>query len=123
GDSADRVGELFAVDSIGVMVRAGSLVRVAWPRLRAMDVHKIGRSSDVRAGEVVTPDKRRRIAALSRFPQGLSGELLAAVLRELKQDTLIEIEQADLDSLARRAEQSAARYTSRGVAIADGYRR
>jgi hypothetical protein len=123
GDSTDRVGELFAADSSGVTVRAGSLVRVSWSRLHAMDIDKMGRSVDVRPGEVVTADKRRRIAALSRFPQGLSGDLLAAVLRELKQDSLIVIAQADLDSVARRAEQSAARYTSRSNAIADGYRR
>ena len=123
GDTADRVGELFSVDSIGITVRAGSLVRVAWSRVFAMDVDKVGRSADVHPREVVAADKRRRLAALSRFPQGLSGELLARVLRELQQDSLIEIARADLDSLARRAEEHSARYTNRRVAIADGYRR
>ena len=43
GETRDRVGELYAVDSIGVTMRLEQLTRVSWARLSAMDVHHMGR--------------------------------------------------------------------------------
>ena len=84
GESADRLGELFAVDSIGVTVYGGKLQRISWSRIQAMDVKSLGGSYDLSIGEQVSDAKRSRLASLSRFPQGLSGELLRAVLTKLQ---------------------------------------
>lgn len=91
GEVGDRVGELFAVDSSGVIIRMQALVRIGWPAVEAMDVDKFGDSYDVARGETVTPDKRAKLALLSRFPQGLGGPLLAAVLQKLGQGALVEV--------------------------------
>ncbi len=84
GEPSDRVGELFAVDSVGVTIYNGKLQRVGWARLEAMDVDKLGSDYDVSRGEQVGDVKRARLAPLSRFPQGLSNELLRAVLAKLQ---------------------------------------
>ncbi len=91
GEQADRRGELFTADSLGLTLRGERLVRVAWERLDAMDVDKMGPNYDVRAGESPSREKRARIALVSRFPQGLSGELLSRVLTALNQGALEEI--------------------------------
>jgi hypothetical protein len=88
GESADRVGELYAADSAGVVVRAGRLVRVAWPRVAALDVAGQGDRFDVLWGETVAPATWGQLALVSRFPQGLQGELLREVLRRAGQDSL-----------------------------------
>ena len=91
GDTADRVGELFAVDSVGVTVYSGRLQRVSWTRLEAMDVKNVGGDYDVSRGESVDAAKRARIAPLSRFPQGLPPDLLRAVLAKLQLSELEDI--------------------------------
>ena len=91
GENSDRVGELYAVDSIGVTFRDAQLVRVSWTKLEAMDVKDMGSAYDVAFGEVVTPAKRVMLAPLSRFPQGLSGALLRSVLSTLGQSTVEEV--------------------------------
>jgi hypothetical protein len=91
GESSDRVGELYAVDTIGVIVRGSRLTRVSWPRLEAMDVDHAGSDYDVSFGESITAAKRARIAPLCRFPQGLSGDLLRSVLSALSQTALEEV--------------------------------
>jgi hypothetical protein len=91
GESSDRVGELFAVDSVGVTIFDGVVRRVSWARLSAMDVPKLGGDYDVRIGESVDADKRARLALLSRFPQGMSPALLRSVLAFAKQASLEEI--------------------------------
>jgi hypothetical protein len=88
GERGVRAGELYAADSTGVTFRGARLVRVDWPRLGEMDVDRMDARYDVRRGEVVGAEKRARIALVSRFPQGLDGELLARVLAQLGQDTL-----------------------------------
>jgi hypothetical protein len=88
GESSDRVGELFAVDSVGVTIREARLIRVSWAKLAAMDVKNMGSAYDVSFGETVTPAKRARIAPLSRFPQGLSPAMLRSVLSTLGQSAL-----------------------------------
>lgn len=91
GERADRLGELYACDSAGVTLRGARIVRIAWPRLAAMDVAGLGATYDVRWGETVTPEKRGRLALVSRFPQGLQGELLARVLVAARQDAVEDI--------------------------------
>jgi hypothetical protein len=91
GEESDRVGELFSVDSIGVMVRNAKLTRITWPRLAAMDVKQLGSDYDISFGETVTPWKRAMLAPISRFPQGLSGDLLRAVLSALNQSAVEEV--------------------------------
>src|ERR1051325_361619 len=85
GERDDRVGELIALDSAGVVILAERLVRVPWAKLDAMDVAQVGNDYDVQFGEKVTSTKRQRLALLSRFPQGLSAALLARVLSQLHQ--------------------------------------
>jgi hypothetical protein len=91
GENNDRVGELFAVDSVGVTIREARLIRVSWAKLAAMDVKNMGSAYDVAFSEAVTPGKRATLAPLSRFPQGLSGDLLRSVLSTLGQGTLEEV--------------------------------
>ena len=91
GESSDRVGELFAVDSIGVFIRETKLIRVSWTKLDAMDVKNMGAAYDVFFGETVTAEKRAKLAPLSRFPQGLSSNLLRTVLATLNQGALEEV--------------------------------
>ena len=91
GEDGDRVGELFAVDSIGVTLREAKVVRVSWTKLDAMDVRDMGSAYDVGFGEVVSAAKRAKLAPLSRFPQGLSAALLRSVLATLGQAALEEV--------------------------------
>jgi len=91
GESADRTGELYAVDTAGVVVRGARLTRIHWPVLAALDVVGLGQGFDVRSGTTVATDQRERLATVSRFPQGLSGELLTRVLARLGQDALEEV--------------------------------
>ena len=91
GETSDRVGELIAIDSTGVTVRAARLTRIHWPRVDAMDVQRMGSDYDIHFGETVTAEKRARLSPLSRFPQGLSGELLRRVLAAVSQSELEEV--------------------------------
>ncbi|HEU4787913.1 MAG TPA: hypothetical protein VFS57_10900 [Gemmatimonadaceae bacterium] len=92
-EPSDRLGELFASDSVGVTILDDDrhLLRIAWRRVDAMDVSKVGAAYDLRHGEQPDADKRQRLALLSRFPQGLNGDLLARTLALLRQDALREI--------------------------------
>ncbi|MEO7457327.1 MAG: hypothetical protein ABIY52_13775 [Gemmatimonadaceae bacterium] len=90
-EGADRVGELFAVDSVGVTIYNRALQRIAWSRLGAMDVKDLGSGYDVSFGEIPDATKRSRIAAVSRFPQGLSPDLLRSVLAKLRLSQLEEV--------------------------------
>lgn len=92
-EPSDRLGELFASDSIGVTILDDDrhLTRIAWQRVDAMDVSKVGAEYDLRHGEQPSAAKRQRIALLSRFPQGLSGDLLSRTLAALELDGLREI--------------------------------
>ncbi len=92
GDPIDRDGELYAVDSTGITVRSERLIHVRWPAISIMDVEGLGRSYDVRSGgRGVNAEKRARLAVVSRFPQGLSGELLARVLVLVNQPAVDEV--------------------------------
>lgn len=105
GESRDRVGELLAVDSVGIVVRDPRIIRVLWNRIEALDVADEGSDYDIRHGEAVSPQKRQRLALLSRFPQGM--------------DRL----PIKLDSLIADATRETTRFAERRVAVADGYRR
>jgi hypothetical protein len=87
-EGLDRVGELYAVDSTGLMVRSERLLHVSWRDLSAMDVLHLGSDYDVAFGEDVAASKRERLALVSRFPQGLSGPLLARVLTLIPQQAV-----------------------------------
>lgn len=125
GETADRVGELFAADSLGVMVRVQALLHIRWERLHGMDIDGAGRGYDVPPGRVPDAEHIRRIASMSRFPQGLRGPLLEEVLRRLAQEAVLHVDasRATLDSIADVAARESARFRDRRVAIADGYRR
>lgn len=92
-EPSDRLGELFASDSVGVTILSDDrhLIRIAWRRVDAMDVSKVGAEYDLRHGEQPSAEKRQRVALLSRFPQGLNRDLLARTLALLRQDALQEI--------------------------------
>lgn len=123
GETTDRVGELYAVDREGVLVRDRRLARFPWRQIVAIDVAQMGDGYDVPPR--FTPDSAHiaRLAALSRFPQGLTGELLQRVLQRIEQDSVDGVGAMTLDSIARSAERSSARFHDRRVAIAEGYRR
>jgi hypothetical protein len=92
GESAMRSAELFAVDSLGLIVHGPRLVHVAWERLELVDVRGLGSDYDlVRAG-VPPADRRARLALVSRFPQGLSGDLLSRVLVAVAQRGIEELQ-------------------------------
>jgi hypothetical protein len=88
GETIDRVGELYAVDSAGVILRDLRLVRIRWTELAALDVAKFGADYDLNYGQRATSSVRQRLAMLSRFPQGLNGDLLRRVLVMVRQDSL-----------------------------------
>ena len=91
-ESADRAGELYAVDSVGVTIRAARVTRIHWPVVATMRVDGLGREYDIRSGsEPIAREQREQLAPVSRFPQGLSGELLARVLASLGQDAREEV--------------------------------
>jgi hypothetical protein len=93
GSRADRRGELFAVDSVGVIVRRPRLTRVAWSRLDALYVERMGGDYRmVRRESPPTDALRERLARVSRFPQGLSGPLLSRVLALMQQPALEDLQ-------------------------------
>jgi hypothetical protein len=128
GDRADRTGELYAVDSAGAIVLSGRLTRFPWHRLERLDVVGLGAEFDAGPSTASDPDRRARLALVSRFPQGLDGDLLRRVLATLGQASVDEPDAPrratpDLDALAEAAAGASARFADRRLAIAAGYRR
>ncbi|MHB1298530.1 MAG: hypothetical protein ACYC0B_08390 [Gemmatimonadaceae bacterium] len=133
-DGAERRGELFASDSVGLIVMGDRLLRVRWDQLARVKVRGMG-SYRFEAGSAVPRATRERLALVSRFPHGLSGDRLNTVLAALKQATLATLEsggipamptesrRSSLDSLTDATALASTRYADRGLAIADGYRR
>jgi len=105
GESRDRIGELLAVDSTGVTIRASVVTFIAWKRLAALDVEGLGRDYDIAYGEPVESDKIARLALVSRFPQGIKRLPIS------------------LDSLIVDAGRQTQRFADRRIAAAEGYRR
>jgi hypothetical protein len=87
GERAERRGELITVDTTGGAYLASRLVWVPWQRIDRLFVPKLGGEYQV-YGQTASMAKRTRLASVSRFPQGLSGDLLARVLAALKQSEL-----------------------------------
>lgn len=141
GEKADRLGELLAVDSIGAILRVTSgqrpsVQRIHWSLGGAMDVAQLGADYDRRPREAMDRAKLARLSLVCRFPQGLTGELLAKVLAELNQAALEEVSVAgsshssgeprallSLDSLAAKSTRATERFADRTTAIRAGYRR
>lgn len=90
-ERAERSGELFAVDVVGVTILSDRLVHVPWSRLSYVRVPGRGTYYDTSERLRQSTDLKSQLAQLSRFPQGLSGPLLAEVLVILKQDALVEL--------------------------------
>jgi len=83
GGTGASHGELFAIDDEYAYVFDSVLYRVRWDKMSSIDL-------DDSSGQYMlySPserEERRRFAAVSRFPQGLSGPLLAQVLQRLDQ--------------------------------------
>jgi len=102
GEPQDRVGELLAVDDESVVMRSLEVVegvelrrprisRVVWSRVYAIDVDQLDGRYDVMRGQRVTDDERRKLSLISRFPQGISPELLTRVLAANKQAAIEEV--------------------------------
>ena len=102
GEPQDRVGELLAVSDTdvvmrsaplaeGVVLRSPTITRVAWSRVYAIDVDQLGGTYDVMRGQRVTDGERRKLSLISRFPQGISQELLTRLLAANKQAAIEEI--------------------------------
>jgi hypothetical protein len=90
GSSTAWRGELFAIDDeYAYVLESGVLLyRVRWEKMSSIEL-------DDAKGEYPVPfppesEGRRLFAAVSRFPQGLSGPLLAQVLQRLEQPRLEE---------------------------------
>jgi hypothetical protein len=88
---AELRGELFAVDSVGVIVRAPRLTRVAWTRVDALSVRQLGADYSVWRRRRPPDALRARLARVSRFPQGLAEPLLGRVIALMQQPALEEI--------------------------------
>ena len=82
-------GELYAVDSIGALVKADALTQVPWSAMLSMDVVGFGTGFDMPVGLGMSREHRERLRLISRFPQGLHGDLLTRVLQALRQDSLL----------------------------------
>ncbi len=82
-------GELYAVDSIGALVKADLLTQVPWSAMRSMDVIGFGGGFDLPAGAVMNVAQLEQLRLVSRFPQGLHSALLTRVLQTLRQDSLL----------------------------------
>lgn len=91
GDPQRVLGELFAVDSSALLIYSDRLRRIPWERLAYADFPTLGSRYDVSVGRRPAPAKLARLGLVSRFPQGLSGPLLAQVLATIKQDAVEDV--------------------------------
>ena len=91
GEPQDRVGELLAVGDDGIMMRGDKITRVYWNRVSAIDVEKLSGDYDLLRGERASAERRLRLALISRFPQGLSDELLSRLLAAHQQTAVEEL--------------------------------
>lgn len=91
GERTRRTAELMSVDSLGVVVCASTVVRIHWGRLQKLDAKGLGADYDMAAGEHPSSAKRGRLALVSRFPQGMSPSVIAALLSKLSQAAIEEV--------------------------------
>lgn len=85
GSSQPWKGELFAVDEQYAYVYNGTLYRIAWESIRRFGIDQAGGEFLMFTPAEKTSIQRARFKPFSRFPQGMSPELLAEVLRQLNQ--------------------------------------
>lgn len=79
-------GELFAVDDQGILLRADVLRRIGWFDMTSLKAERLGALFELTPRLTgIRPDQRERFAMVSRFAQGLEGELLQRVLEALEQ--------------------------------------
>ncbi len=86
-----RSGELLAADSAGILLRDARIVRIPWTRVRLVDVRSIESGFDIPPGSADVPARQRRLALVSRFPQGITEPVLAQLLAASKQERVEEL--------------------------------
>lgn len=84
-------GELYAVDSISLLVATPELRRVPWARIYSVRALGLRRSYSGAGGRAL-PAAVAELATLSRFPQGLDSTQLAAVLAARHQAEVKQVE-------------------------------
>ena len=72
-------GELYAVDSIAMVVASPELTRIPWTLIAAVSSHGLRREYSTSHGSLA-PVARAELRTISRFPQGLDAALLDTVL-------------------------------------------
>lgn len=85
-----RSGELLSADSAGVLLRDSAIVRIPWRSVHLVHVASIKRF-DIPPGSGGVPARQRRLALVSRFPQGITEPVLAQLLASLKQAAVEEL--------------------------------
>lgn len=95
-------GELVAATDDGIVLLLHSpvelpagrfrFVEVRFPMMRSMGLDQIGRSRVKSEGQALNDLRLRRLRLLSRFPQGLSDELLARLLESYGENTVFLLE-------------------------------
>lgn len=151
-DRGEMTGELLAVEDHGFLVlHRDTVVRVHYPRIEGATFPD-RRTLRVSGGQPPAPAVRDTLRLLSRFPQGVDGNLLRRLLDAYGQDDLVEIgasppdpgsgthaghpvgTPAPLEPSSRASpdpveafvtgvRQATARFHDRGVAIREGYRK
>lgn len=83
-------GELLAVDSTGLLVRtpANQLFRIPLAVARFVQPEH-GPRVDVTPPEQAALRRLRNVRLMSRFPQGVSSELLQNLMRDYRQDSVV----------------------------------
>jgi hypothetical protein len=126
GASLPARGELVSVDSAGVqLLDEGALRRISWARVLSLDVEKLGAAYDVAPREVVSAAKRRALALISRFPQGMPPTGLALLGAATIDSSLAgpppASPETSADSVAELAAPLVARFADQRVAAEAGY--
>jgi hypothetical protein len=112
-DKSRVTAELLAIeDSALVVLRDSQLVRI-----RLVQVHS-GSAPKVSFDGRLRGNSRERLRLISRYPQGLSPELEARLLRAYAQDSV-----AEIAAFMDRVRESTARYRDQQEALKDGYRK
>lgn len=91
GHRAPLSGELYAVDSISLLVATPELRRVPWASVTSLRASGFKRSYATYRQDP-TPRTVAELATLSRFPQGLDPTQLAAVLAARHQAEVTQVE-------------------------------
>lgn len=79
------VGELLAVDDTALVILSGGVTIVPYRAIHVARVAQMG--TQVTDGETPPPHRRRRLAWAARYPQGISAELMSALLAAYGQES------------------------------------